>query len=195
MSLTTHKAAVMARQLITEDEESTAGYSVPRIQAIVPVALDVWLRAVVQDKGKRELLKQEFTIDITDGEVDLSDYVDGTEAKIDLKELRRTPIYSDAARHANCCGDRLNHAYTWVNSMSQLANDRPLSGDAYACFLEGSRLYIKGGCDGMTAEDAIKFSTASYPTTVADIPAALEGDFIITLARLAAGGALANGNG
>ena len=191
MAFDAQTAAIRARALLTESDES-AGLSVPRIMAVVPTALDNYCRAAFADKAKRELLKQDFSIDISDGEKDLTAYIDGTSGKIDLKELRRTPIYSDGAKHATCCGDRLNHAYTWLGSKSQLYNDRPLGSDAYACFLEGKTLFIKGGCDD-NATDTVLFTTASYPVTVDDLPAALQGDFVTFLASMLGGAANVNG--
>jgi len=94
MPLTTQTAAVRARQIITEESEGRVNIALPRLQALVPTALETWARMCLESREKRELLKRRFTANVSDGVLDLTPFVNGSSGRINLKELRETVIYS-----------------------------------------------------------------------------------------------------
>jgi hypothetical protein len=90
------EVATRARNLITEQSEGSVDITLPRISAIIPTALESWSRLCFQNREKRELFKQRFIAEVSDGRLDLAPYLDGTLGRINLKELRETIIYDVA---------------------------------------------------------------------------------------------------
>lgn len=91
------ECAIRVRNLLTERSESGVNITLPHIQALIVTALEEWTRSCFADREKRELFKTRFNAEIADGRLDLTPYIDGTTARINLKELRETPIYSGEA--------------------------------------------------------------------------------------------------
>lgn len=164
------EASIRARNLITERSEGSVDIALPRIRAMVPTCLESWTRKCFADREKRELFKTAFEATLVDGSLDLATFLDGTDGRINLKELRQTSIYLDS------------EPFTWVNSQQQLATSRPVGGDAPACFLDGSVLKTRtaGGAFDSAAE--VTFTVTSYPAAITDISKNLEHDFIEYLA-------------
>lgn len=95
--MNTKEAAIRARQFITEETEGAVNITLPRIEALVPSVLETWTRFCFEDREKRQLLKKRFTANVAGGSLDLTPYLNGSTAKINLKELRETTIYAGAS--------------------------------------------------------------------------------------------------
>jgi hypothetical protein len=92
--LSNAECAVRARNLLTERSEALS-LTIPSIQAMIPTVLESWARACFANREKRELLKVKFAATVTAGRCDLENFVHGTSGRINLKELRETPIYME----------------------------------------------------------------------------------------------------
>ena len=170
------EAAIRARLLLTERNEAL-GITLPKIQALVSTTLESYIRMAFTDRSKRELLKTKFTdVVFTGGSCDLEPLTDGTNGRINLKELRETPVYNQAEATV----------YTWVNCYNQLVNGRPVGGDAPALFLEGSILKARLADGDLASDEKIVFTVTNYPAVVDDLPLTLEHDFVMYLSMVAA---------
>lgn len=260
--MNSREAVVRCRNLLTEKSESRVDLTFPHIFALLPTALEQWTRACLTDREKRELFKTRFNADLVDGRLDLTSFIDGTDARINLKELRETPIYSgetiyttyrtfivdkgvtdtdvvasvansvtatdignriivtgsdgtilgttsiatyvdttnftltdgisDAYTGATAvlyatetCEKQNSYPYTWLSSLQQLSNARPVGSDAPACFLEGINLRTRTTGGRLDGTDTLIFTVTNYPSKVEDITKELEHDFILFLAALA----------
>lgn len=130
------------------------------------------------DSERLEYLEKSFAPALVSGVLDLTNYVDGTSAKISLKDLRAQTIYTTIS------GTRT--PFTWVGSQAQLNADR-FPNSSPAILLDGKRLRTRNVDGSLTSlgTATVEFEVVSIPLTASDIPPALLGDFILFLANLA----------
>lgn len=173
------EAAIAARNIITDRSPSAVGMSIPRLQGMIPTALDLWQMKVMDDKESRELLKTTVSVTLSGGVGNLANYVNGTTAQINLQDLRNTTLYTEISG--------VRTPLTWVSSQQQLNQARQLDQDAPAVFLEGQTLRTRNTDGSLTSlgSAAVEFTAISYPQTVADIPVQLQESFVLTLVELA----------
>lgn len=167
------EVSIRVRNLITERSEGSVDIALPRIIATIPTCLQNWTRECFADREKRELFKKPFEANVESGVLDLTPLLDGTDGRINLKELRQATIYDENTK-----------PFTWVSSQQQLANGRPVGGDSYACFLDGSVLRTRTAGGVLDANFTITFTVTSYPAAVTEISKNLEHDFIMALADM-----------
>lgn len=171
----TKSAAIQIRNLLSEESPALVGLPLPRIQAILATALENYARSAFHDARKRQNFKQRIEATVSAGEVDLTDYVDGTESRIYLPDLPKTTVYLSSD----------NQPFVWVGQREMLYYNRLGSSDSPACFLDGQTLYTHNHADGETdsLDEDIYFTIPVYPETVSDLPLTLEKDFIIYAAE------------
>jgi hypothetical protein len=204
MAFDNEEVATRARNLLTEQSESAVQLALPSIIAKIPTALENWSRSCFEDCHKRELFKKAFKATLTNGVLDLTAYLDGTSGRINLKELRETTLYSQAAEGEEDPAEATDGTATetdtddmlpfvWVSSIAQLLYDRPLALDCPACYLDGSYLRTRDKTGSFISSDTVRFKVASFPAAVAEIPFTLQHDFITFLAQMLAQEAGNNG--
>lgn len=178
MAFDIKEACLTARAIITDRSPASVGIALPIIQALVPTALDLWRVKLTTDLEAREVLKTVVSLNLVSGVADLTNYVNGTQKQISLKDLRNSTIYTTISG--------VRTPFTWVNSQQQLNQNRQLSSDAPACFLDGYVLRTKGTDGSLTGLDSasIEFTGIDYPITVEGIPPSLQESFVLTLADL-----------
>ena len=169
------EAAIRVRNMVAERSPAGVNITVPHILALVPTALELWTRAIMSDREKRDFLRSTFTPALTSGVLDLTTYVDGTAAAISLQELRNSTIYTTISG--------VRTPMTWVSSQAQLNNPR-FTNSAPAVYLEGTTLRTRNTDGSLTSlgSAALSFTVTSYPTNFTNVPTRLEGDFIAFLA-------------
>lgn len=172
------ETAQRVRNLLSERSPAATNVTVPHIIALIPSALSLWTEQILQDPANREYFMSTFTDTLTAGELDLGEYLDGTTAKINLKDLRASTIYVTD-------GGKVK-PMTWLSSYRQLTSPRYPKGIP-GVFLEGKKLLTADTTGSLTGlgTSSIKFTTIDYPEDTADIPSNLEGAFITFLATLA----------
>lgn len=170
--------ATRVRNLISERSPAGVNVTLPHIQALIPTAVEVWGREAMDDPEKLDHLTQQYTAAMTGGTFDLTNYVNGTTAKISLNELRATTAYVTVS------GEKV--PMTWVSSYSQLKFGRTPS-HVPAVFLDGNILRTRNTDGSLTSlgTNNITFESVNLPTLATDIPSALIGDFVLFLADLA----------
>jgi hypothetical protein len=164
------QAAIETRNLLSEQSPALVGLPLPRIQAILPTALESYARSAFLDSRKRQQFKEKITFTFTDGEADLSDYIDGTESRISLPDIPSTTVYRESD----------NKPFTWVGTREQLFYGRVGSYDSPAIFIDGSTLYTRDhDTDETDTLDGDAYLTVPvYPESVEDVPTTLQKDFI-----------------
>ena len=170
--------ATRVRNLISEKSPAAVNLTIPHIQALIPTAVETWARQAMNDPDKIDHLMQQYTAALTAGAFDLTNYVNGTTAKISLDQLRASTIYVTVS------GEKI--PMTWVSSYSQLKFGR-YPNHVPAVFLDGSILRTRNTDGTLTSlgTNNITFESVNMPTLATDIPDALLGDFILFLADLA----------
>lgn len=173
----TLEIATRVRNLLSERSPAAVDLTIPHIQALIPTSLEMWSREVMGDAEKLEYLEQTFTPALVAGVLDLSNYIDGTAAKISLRDLRAQTIYTTI--------DGVRTPFTWVGSQQQLNTTRIPSG--LAVYLDGKTLRTRNTDGSLTSlgTAAVEFEVAAIPLLATDIPPALLGDFILFLANAA----------
>lgn len=166
--------ATLTRNLLTERSPGEVNVTIPHIQALIPVALEPWARQAMMDPEKKAALESEFTITVNSGIADLTNYFNGTTAKISPQGLRCAEIYIGS------------QTATWLSSLNQLRYGRTPSGIP-AVYLQGNSLRIRNVDGSLTSYDGddITFVAPAIPLNAAAVPAELVGDFVIFLADMA----------
>ena len=115
---------------------------------------------------------------MTDGTFDLTNYLNGTTAKISLNQLRANTVYTYIG------GEKT--PMTWVGSYSQLKHGR-YPNHVPAVFLDDNTLRTRNTDGSLTSLGTanVTFESVNLPVLATDIPDALIGDFILFLADLA----------
>lgn len=170
--------ATLTRNLLTERSPGEVNVTIPHIQALIPVALEPWARQAMMDPEKHSALESEYTVGALSGVVDLTNYFNGTTAKISPSDLRGSTVYMEGITNGP--------AATWVGSYNQLLHGRSPS-HVPAIFLDHNTLRIRntdGSLTSYNGED-VRFAVAAIPLNAAAIPAELVGDFVMFLADLA----------
>lgn len=169
------EASLRVRNLLTEQGESAANLTLPHIQAIIPTALENWTRSCFTDRRKRDLFKCRFNAEVADGRLDLTPFLDGTDGRINLKELREVPIYS---------GEAMYTLYRTISTVSGIDTDVEVSqaGDiteadvgnrvvildadgvalvetTVATYVDASNFTLTDGADGAFSEATAKLYT------------------------------------
>lgn len=167
--------ATRVRNLISERSPAAVNVTIPHIQALIDTGLESYTREAMEDPDKADLLRTTITAACVDGIADISDYVDGTSARISLRDLRTRTVYVI---------DVTRKAATWLGSYDQLINVRWPTGK-FAVFLDADTMYVSNasGTPGVFT-GSIVFEVVTIPATIAALPAALEGDFVLFLAAL-----------
>lgn len=170
--------ATRVRNLLSERSPAAVDITIPHIQGLIPTALELWSREAINDPDKLEHLERSFTPALVAGVLDLTNYVNGTTAKISLTDLRTQTIYTTI--------NGVRTAFTWVGSQDQLNNLRFPSSKP-AIFLDGKKLRTRNTDGSLTSlgTATVEFEVASIPLLAADIPGSLLGDFILFLANMA----------
>lgn len=170
--------ATRVRNLVSEKSPAATNITIPHITALIPTALEIWARQAVMDPEKREALEQEFVINVTAGQVDLSNYLNGTTAKILASDLHNSEVFVTTSSGPMVA--------TWLSSYSQFANGRyPLG--IPALYFKGNTLRIRNTDGSLSSYDGddITFIAPAIPISAATIPAEILGDFITFLADYA----------
>lgn len=172
MAFNLKESAILVRNLLSEQSPALVGLGIPRIQAIIPIALEDYARNSFSDARKRQQFKTKVTVTLAAGKIDLTTVIDGTANKIYLPDLPKTTVYKTS-------GDI---PFTWVGSREQLFYSRVGSSDSPACFLDGYILYTKNTSAALLAE-SIYFVIPVFPSTVTAIPTTLQKDFLLHAAN------------
>ena len=180
MALTNQELAIRARNLASERSPAATNITIPHIVAMIPTAIEAWGREAIKDPEKKPNLTQTFNVPLVAGSLDLGPYIDGTIQKISLTDLRATTIYTTISG--------IRTPFTWVGSQAQLNSARYFASDSPAIFLEGNMLRTRNtdGSQTSLGTASINFDVVNYPTSAANLPGNLVGDFILFLATLAA---------
>lgn len=178
MAISNLEIATRVRNLVTERSPAAVDVTLPHITALIPTALETWSRAAAKDPAKYQVLTDDFTVPLVAGVLDLTTYIDGTNAKIDLDDLRANTVYTTI--------NGVRTPFTWVSSQSQLNYGRFLGSSNPALFLEGNTLRTRNTDGSQTSLGTanISFTVLNYPATAAQLPPSLLGDFILYLSDL-----------
>lgn len=175
--MTELEAAIRARNILSERSPAAVDVTIPHIQALIPTVLELWARELYYDPEKASLLESDYSIAPVAGIVDLTNYVNGSTAKISLPDLRSRTIYTTISG--------VRTPLTWVGSQAQLNYGR-YPNDVPAVFLDGNKLRTRNTDGSLTSlATDLEFEAIGIPMSVATIPVPLEGDFIMALANAA----------
>jgi hypothetical protein len=184
MSFDQQDAARMVLNNLTDVSSAQVNLQLPKIYAIIPVALEMFVRECMGSWRWRELLKKQVTVDVASGIVDLAPYIDGTDEAISLGDLRNTTLY--LASMMATSNPAHESAFQWCASLSQLQFGARIGGgisgdEQPACFLEGTRLFTRntdGSLTSLNGSNLIKFTVPVYPQTTETLPVSMQGHFI-----------------
>lgn len=174
---TVKQASIEVRNLLSEESPALVGLPLPRIQAMIPVALEDYARKCFADGRKRQQFKQKIELEITNGEKDLTDYTDGTQSRIHLPDATKTTVSGD-------------EVFSWVGSKEQLFYGRSGS---YNAFLDGYVLYLKAEGEDYTGDAFL--TVPVFPADTTEIPLVLQKDFVSYAANFVRTQMGVNGNG
>lgn len=178
MPLSNLEIATRVRNLLSERSTAAVDVSLPHIIGLISTGLELWTREIMSDREKLPMLTSDYSLSMTAGVLDLTNYINGTTAKISLQDLRSRPLYITISG--------IRTPLTWMNSQAQLNFGRyPAS--VPAVYLDGNKLRTRNTDGSLTSlgTAAVEFEVVTYPTTATDLPPALLGDFILFLANLA----------
>ncbi len=185
--MTNDELVVAARQLITERSEAQVNITRPRLYALIPTALYEFRRWIKDRPDDRKLLESTQSVSFSGGTADLTSYVNGTTASIDLHDLQNQTLYDASSP---------KKPLTWVASRQQLQHARQLDSTYSAVFLDGKILRVRNAADGLLTSfaDSVTFEAVSYPTQMADVPSVLAEQVVEILAALAIRGGMVDGS-
>lgn len=179
MAISDESAALRAKNVITEKNESFSGISIPKIISLIPTCLEIWAREAIKIPNKKPLFEQDVEIEFVSGVADLTGYFDGQVYKIDNASFSAC---------SNLSFDGQDIYTKWVNSLAQLRLPRNLAGVFVALYLDGNNLRSQntdGSLTSLNGNATGRF--IALPTTTADVPQPIEGDFIQALAAMSTG--------
>lgn len=186
MPITNLEIATRARNLLTERSSAAVNITIPHLVGLIPTVMEQWVRVIETDPEKRAYLVKEFTPTAAAGVLDLTNYINGTSGKISLHDLRNSVIYTTISG--------VPTPMTWVGSRTQLNFPRVPSG-APAVYLDGTTLRTRNTDGSLTSlAGSVSFNVVSYPSSAADLPPALLGDFVTHLANSAVKEKIVDGN-
>lgn len=159
------QSAIEVRQLLSEQSPALAGLPLPRLQAMIPIALEPYARSL--DARRRAQLRRKITFLLSSGSFNLTPLIDGTTSRIDLADIPKTTLYRASD----------NRAFTWVGSREQLNYGRLGEYDSPAAFLDGYFLYTRSHTGAPLSEN-VYLTVFVFPATVSDVPTTLQKDFI-----------------
>lgn len=170
--------ATRVRNLISERSPAEVNVTIPHIMGLIQPAVEIWARDAMQDPDKSDLLRTAYTVAMTAGTFDLSNYFNGTTARLSPSQLRATTIYVTVSGEKIPC--------TWVSSYSQLKFGR-YPNHVPAVYLDDDIIRTRNTDGSLTSlgTNNITFESVNAPASASDIPAGLLGDFILFLADLA----------
>jgi len=170
MPFDSREIAIRVRAFLAESSPALAGLPIPRIAAMLPPALESYLRSLYNDGNKRQQLMKKVTATAVNGEVDLTPLLDGATTRIFLPDIRRVTVFLASTKKP----------FTWVGNREQLDFARIGSNESPAIFLDGAILYTRNNADGLTdsLNEAVFFTVAVFPATFAAIPVSLQMDFL-----------------
>ncbi len=170
MAFNQKEAAIRVRQFLTEHSPALVGLAIPRINALLPVALEAYLRSLFTDPQKRQQLMKRVVATLSGGELNLTSLIEGALERIYLPDVKNATFYLVST----------NKPFTWVGTREQLDYQRIGASDAPACFLDGAILYTRNNADGAanSLNEAVYFTVAVFPASFAAIPVSLQMDYV-----------------
>lgn len=181
MALTTLQAAQAARDRITEQPESVAGYTLAKILAMIPYVVKDYGLEVARDSARRNYSQTDpaiVTASIVAGVADLSTIFSTSKVYEETFELAELYV----ANSGTPGRVRL------VRSREQLSMTRSTEGNYVMAFWSGDKMYFRSLAGGTTdLTDTLLIQANKEPAAdLSDLHARLEEDFIIYLAARAA---------
>lgn len=184
MALTTKGAAEAARDLITEQPESVAGYSVPKIMAMIPYVVKDYGLDVARDPARRNYCLTDpvaVTVAIASGVADATGLAAlFTTSKVFEQTFELSELY--IANSGAPVRVKL------VRSRDQLRNTRNGEGEYVYAYWDGAGMYFRN-TDGSTTSltDTLQVQASKEPAPdLSDLHDRLHQDFINYLAARAA---------
>lgn len=184
MTLSAAQAAQSARDLITEQPESVAGYSVPKIQAMIPFVVKDYGLEVARDPARRNYSLTDpatVTVAIAAGVADATQLAAlFTTSKVYEETFELGEFY--IANSGSPVRVKL------LRSRERLKQTRPGEGEYVYAFWDGTTMLFRN-TDGSTTSlnDTLQVNASREPAgDLSDLHERLYQDFIIYLAARAA---------
>jgi len=162
MPLSLEGYAQGVRDLLTEQSEAAAGFTVPEIAGHTPTIMEEFARMIVADPDKRELLKPATPLsgNVAGGFYDLAPHLIAPD-NLMLEFIQMADIRTDP--------DDLGTAFHWKAEHGQLRMKLPTDSMFRSCAVEGSILHVRD-VDGSLIADigAITISGPFIPVIAED---------------------------
>lgn len=165
------QVSTQVRTLVEELSPGIAGLPIPRVNLMIKTALQLWAREAFKDPQLRQQFKSKVAVTVTAGEVDLSDYIDGTTSRMYLPDISKANVYLTSS------GEQC----FWVGNRELLSHKRVGSDtDRVALYLEGTDLYTRNTDGSLTSLTGvtIDITVPVFPADVTEIPVTQQQPFI-----------------